>query len=475
MRPVIVIPTYNNAGTIADVVARAVATGYEVIVVNDGSTDGTYDILAGKFPDITIVSYEENRGKGYALQRGIETARTAGYTHAVTLDGDGQHYPEDVPVILENAAEYPDDIVIGVRGRHDGYKSRGARFANAFSNFWFGVQTISMPEDTQSGFRVYPLDKPYVRFFTSRYEAELAVLVWARWQGRHIRTCPVRVYYPPKEERVSHFRPGADFGRISILNTVLTFLAFTIGYPMMLYHAVWPWIRSFIGYTVFMTGVTGVIIPAGAVSLLFKGRQQWYHHIITSCCRVFTKVIPGVRFRFTGREYIDGTSPCIIVSNHQSVLDLVSLMSLSSRLVFMVSDRVWNHRLLRYIVRPAGFVPVSAGITDATKHFGQYVREGYSIAVFPEGTRTRDGKIHRYRNGAFVLAETLRLAIQPVVISGAFHILPKHRIRVNTGTIDVHVMPRISAAGTNAMTMRHEVQTLSREAYDRINHTGSTS
>ena len=114
-------------------------------------------------------------------------------------------------------------------------RSKGSNFANKFSNFWFYVQTGKALEDTQTGYRLYPLHKLYgVGLLTSRYEAELELLVFASWHGVELVSIPVNVYYPPREERVSHFRPGKDFARISVLNTVLCFLAVVYGLPLRL-------------------------------------------------------------------------------------------------------------------------------------------------------------------------------------------------------------------------------------------------
>lgn len=111
---------------------------------------------------------------------------------------------------------------------------RGNTFANRFSNFWFRLQTGIDLQDTQSGYRLYPLGALRgLGLITSRYEAELELLVFAAWAGTPIISVPVKVYYPPADERVSHFRPVYDFVRISILNTVLCVLALVYGYPRM--------------------------------------------------------------------------------------------------------------------------------------------------------------------------------------------------------------------------------------------------
>ena len=224
-----VIPTYNNGGTVAVVVRRVLQQGLPVIVVDDGSTDGTQDALKGL--DIKILRHSQNRGKGIALRTGLEEARRLGYRQALTIDADGQHDPSDIPALVSAAA--PRTLVVGSRNIAAEGMSSGSTFANRFSNFWFTLQTAHKLPDTQTGFRIYPLEGlPSLRLLTARYEAELTLLVFSAWKGLKLVPVPVKVYYP--EDRVSHFRPFADFFRISVLNTVLCVLALLYGYPRML-------------------------------------------------------------------------------------------------------------------------------------------------------------------------------------------------------------------------------------------------
>ena len=224
-----VIPTYNNGGTVAEVVRRVLQQGLPVIVVDDGSTDGTQDALKGL--DIKILRHSQNRGKGIALRTGLEEARRLGYRQALTIDADGQHDPSDIPALVSAAA--PRTLVVGSRNIAAEGMSSGSTFANRFSNFWFTLQTAHKLPDTQTGFRIYPLeDLPSLKLLTARYEAELTLLVFSAWKGLKLVPVPVKVYYP--EDRVSHFRPFADFFRISVLNTVLCVLALLYGYPRML-------------------------------------------------------------------------------------------------------------------------------------------------------------------------------------------------------------------------------------------------
>ena len=224
-----VIPTYNNGGTVAVVVRGVLAQDLPVLVVDDGSVDGTEEALKGL--DIIVLRHQKNLGKGRALKTGLEEARRLGYRFALTIDADGQHDPADIPVLVAAAGEKT--LVVGSRNlTADGMPS-GSTFANRFSNFWFTVQTGRKLPDTQTGFRIYPLEGlPSLKLLTSRYEAELTLLVFSAWRGVRLVPVPVKVYYP--EDRVSHFRPFADFFRISLLNTVLCVVALVYGYPRML-------------------------------------------------------------------------------------------------------------------------------------------------------------------------------------------------------------------------------------------------
>lgn len=243
----ILIPTYNNAKTLASVIDRSLAVSDDVIVVNDGSTDGTESLLRAYGERIQVVSYSRNRGKGYALKRGLRRASQLGFRYAITLDSDGQHFPEDALLLLDCARQNKalaqsnnqtfkhSTLVVGSRNLSADGMPRENSFANRFSNFWFRVQTgIDMP-DTQSGYRLYDLEAlPSFVFVTNRYESELELLVFSAWRGVRLQSVPVRVYYAPLGERVSHFRPFMDFFRISVLNTILCFVALLYGYPRML-------------------------------------------------------------------------------------------------------------------------------------------------------------------------------------------------------------------------------------------------
>ena len=222
----LLIPTYNNAKTLNSLLKELEKFGAYIILVNDGSTDGTENLMR-QFPDIHTISYYPNRGKGYAIRQGFRIAAGKGYDYAISIDSDGQHFPRDLPLFLEKLEKNPGSLIIGARNMEQSSVPAKSSFGHRFSNFWYRVETgISLP-DTQSGFRLYPVARlQEMVFFTRRFEFEIEVIVRAAWSGIPVLSVPVSVYYAPPDERISHFRPFIDFTRISILNTFLVLIAF---------------------------------------------------------------------------------------------------------------------------------------------------------------------------------------------------------------------------------------------------------
>lgn len=230
-----VIPTYQNAKTLLKVVADVHRVVDTVFVVDDGSNDGTAALLdkaTGNERPEKVLTHPKNCGKGAALKTGLTYARQQGFRYAVTVDADGQHRADDIPALLKAVEEEPDALAIGSRGlQHENMPAKST-FANRFSNFWFALQTLQRLPDTQSGLRIYPLRRLHgLRWMSARYEAELTLLVFSAWAGVKLLPVPVSVYYPPRDQRVTHFRPGRDFTRISVLNTLLCFLMVVYGWP----------------------------------------------------------------------------------------------------------------------------------------------------------------------------------------------------------------------------------------------------
>lgn len=216
----VLIPTYNNEKTLKRVIDGVLDYTANIIVVNDGSTDSTLTILNG-YPQITVINLPENKGKGNGLKIGFRKAKKLGYNYAITIDSDGQHYPDDIPVFVEALVDEKEDVLlIGNRNMSQDGIPKKSSFGNRFSNFWFWFETGIKLEDTQSGYRLYPLHKIPKKYFTPKFEFEIEIIVRTAWRHIPVKNVPIKVLYDPAE-RVSHFRPFKDFTRISILNTIL--------------------------------------------------------------------------------------------------------------------------------------------------------------------------------------------------------------------------------------------------------------
>ncbi len=232
-----IVPFYNNSKTVAGVIKSIQDFGYQVIAVNDGSTDGSCKEAREAFP-YQLVSYDKNKGKGYAIRQGFKRAAECGFKYALVFDADGQHTLSGAESLIEKWKNFSEkdryrSIVIGSRNRRGA--DSGGVFANNFSNFWLKVQTLRALQDTQSGMRLYPLNRIMkICFLGNRYEFETEVLVRMAWRGISLVEVPVDVIYP--KDRVSHFRKRADFARISVMNTFLTIGALFYGYPRMLFE-----------------------------------------------------------------------------------------------------------------------------------------------------------------------------------------------------------------------------------------------
>jgi len=211
---VVIAPTYNNAGTIAGVLDRIDAAGFPVIVVNDGCTDGTGATLRtwlSRGGARTVLTHAQNSGKAAALRTGFEHAGDAGFTHAVTIDTDGQHDPEEIVRLVDAARANPTSLVLGVRSASiEGYPARSMT-GRRLSNFFVRIESGARVTDSQSGFRVYPIGLVRtVRGFSQRFGFETEILTRAAWAGCVIVEVPISSRYFPPGERVTHFRPVMD-------------------------------------------------------------------------------------------------------------------------------------------------------------------------------------------------------------------------------------------------------------------------
>jgi glycosyltransferase involved in cell wall biosynthesis len=210
---VALVPAYNAAETIAAVVAGAHALLGTVVVVDDGSADATARIASRAGAE--VLRHEVNRGKGAALVTGLRHLAARGINRALTLDADGQHLAEEIPLVLAASDAAPGAIVVGVRRKEGHAIARANRLGNWVADRLLRALAGRALPDTQSGFRIYPVAATLaLGAVGTRYEFETEILLRAARRGTQVVGVPIRVHYPPVAERVSHFRPWRDTLRI---------------------------------------------------------------------------------------------------------------------------------------------------------------------------------------------------------------------------------------------------------------------
>lgn len=281
LKTCVVIPTYNNDKTLADIIDRVSLYTKNIIVVNDGATDTTSSILENCTSTVQIVTHSKNKGKGRALQSGFDKALSLGYENAITIDSDGQHFPEDLPRLISRMADEPNSLIIGARNMAQKDVPERSSFGNRFSNFWFRVETGIRLPDTQSGYRVYPIKElSKFHFYCTKFEYEIEVPVRAAWSGIPVIPEPVQVKYEQGDARVSHFRPFMDFFRISVLNTILCIIAFAYIKPRdFIKSLTWKNIKAFL----FIEGESNFKIAASIGFGVFMGIVPiWGYQLIVA-------------------------------------------------------------------------------------------------------------------------------------------------------------------------------------------------
>jgi len=216
----IIIPVYNNPKTIKQVVEDSISLDMFVIVIDDGSKIKV-DSLLNTHPNLLILRHEKNRGKGVAILTGATEAKKRGFDYIISIDGDGQHYPKEIKHLIPLLKD--DHIVIGNRKFEENVPN-SSKFGRQFSNFWIWAESGRWLNDTQSGFRGYPLSILDLELTQNRYDLEIEVLIKHLWSGRDIKEVEIEVYYPPKESRVSHFDKVQDNIRLSKIHSQLFLL-----------------------------------------------------------------------------------------------------------------------------------------------------------------------------------------------------------------------------------------------------------
>jgi 1-acyl-sn-glycerol-3-phosphate acyltransferase len=204
---------------------------------------------------------------------------------------------------------------------------------------------------------------------------------------------------------------------------------------------------SLFSITFFICGMFLLLIPYTVLihRPFCRGKrgESFYHRLLQSISAFVIRHVPGVKYRQRNPHGETFDKPAVIVCNHQSHLDLMCLMQLSPKIIVLTKDWVWHNPYYGVVIHAAEFRPVSNGFDSNFQPLKELVERGYSIVVFPEGTRTTDGEIGRFHKGAFTLAQALGVDILPVCIHGLYNILPKHDFMLRRGTVTLDVERRI--------------------------------
>jgi len=212
----VVMPAYNEASTIREVAARALEQVNLLIVVDDGSIDATARCLDGL--SVTLLRNESNAGKAVSIYRGIAHAINTGCERIITMDADGQHLPEDIPLLLEASERFPDRIIIGARRQNRSHAPPLRRFANRFADFWISWAAGHPVHDSQSGLRLYP-SALFAQVDTRPREKagfvfESEIIIDAAATGMLTASIGIDSIYLP-DRRPSHYRPAGDTWEIT--------------------------------------------------------------------------------------------------------------------------------------------------------------------------------------------------------------------------------------------------------------------
>ncbi|MCP4105412.1 MAG: DUF2062 domain-containing protein [Desulfobacteraceae bacterium] len=217
----LVIPVYNNKDTIKSVVDQSLNQINNILVIDDGSTDADLTKLL-KDAEVKVIRHDENKGKGTAILTALNYLVEKNFISMITIDGDGQHLPEDIPLFIDAVKKNPDSLYIGTRDFDQPSVPDSSRFGRKFSNMWFKIETGKECSDTQSGFRAYPVKLiSQLNLYGSFYDFEAEVIARAAWANIPIEEIKISVIYYPPETRISHFHKFKDNLRISLMHTRL--------------------------------------------------------------------------------------------------------------------------------------------------------------------------------------------------------------------------------------------------------------
>ena len=186
----------------------------------------------------------------------------------------------------------------------------------------------------------------------------------------------------------------------------------------------------------------------GFVLLTLLGKTQkhkeMYHKAVCATFRLFSKMMPAVPCHIDNKSGEDFSKPAIVICNHQSQLDLLYTIMLSPKIIAVTNDWVWRCPFYGWIIRYCDFVPIKDRLESCIDILEERIKEGYSILIFPEGTRSPDRSVQRFHQGAFYLADKLNVDVLPIILHGVGHIMPKQEFYLRSGSVNIRICERIS-------------------------------
>lgn len=218
----ILIPVYNNPHTINGVVEQCLyATDNHIIIIDDGSEIPVEKILHPKIKvssRVSLFRHNKNLGKGCALVTGFQFASDKGFSHALAIDADGQHFAQDAAKILDHTSKNEAQFIIGARKMEAKNSPLKSRIGRACSNFIIFLITGVKVNDSQSGMRLYPLNEiKKIPLWSKNYDLEMEILLKLLLAKVKYDSIDINVYYPTPSERVSHFDHYKDNFRIAYI------------------------------------------------------------------------------------------------------------------------------------------------------------------------------------------------------------------------------------------------------------------